>query len=152
MLGFVPVSFLSLLPGSRLPSLPSQLSKGKRLCFSTRVLLYICRQLIKYFHFAPFPSGNRCLTAKLFCLTRAATDYTCWLQTRGLLLPPSPPFFLSLKEKKNLYLCTARRSSAFCLQPPGAVPCWDLLVAPDSLGAASGQAAFLPEVTLSLNP
>lgn len=140
----MPVSFLSPLPGSRLPSLPSQLSKGKRLCFSTRVLLYICRQLIKYFHFAPFPSGNRCLTAKLFCLTRAATDYTCWLQTQGLFLPPSPPlFFFPFKKKINLYLCSASRSCAFCLEPPGAAPCWDLLVAPAPLRGASGQIGFL---------
>lgn len=102
----MPVSFLSPLSGSCLPSLPSRLSKGKRLCFSTRVPLYICTQLIKYFHFAPFPSGNRCLTAKLFCLTRAATDYTCWLQTRGLFFPL---FFLfenhiPLKKKKSLSL------------------------------------------------
>lgn len=102
----MPVSFLSPLSGNRLPSLPSRLSKGKRLCFSTRVPLYICTQLIKYFHFAPFPSGNRCLTAKLFCLTRAATDYTCWLQTQGLFF--SPFFFflfenrIPLKKKKTI--------------------------------------------------
>lgn len=110
----MPVSLLSLLPGSRLPSLPSQLSKGKRLCFSTRVLLYICRQLIKYFHFTPFPSGNRCLTAKLFCLTRAATDYTCWLQTRGLFLPPSPPFAFFFKRTKSLSL---HCQEELCLSP-----------------------------------
>lgn len=100
-------------------SLPS-FSKGKRLCFATRVPLYICTQLIKYFHFAPFPSGNRCLTAKLFCLTRAATDYTCWLQTPALF--PPPPFFshlenhIPLKEKESPSLhCCAQR----CLLPPG---------------------------------
>lgn len=55
----------------QLPPAPAWLSKGKRLCFAARLPRYICTQLIKYFHFAPFPFGNRCLTAKLFCLTRA---------------------------------------------------------------------------------
>lgn len=145
------MSFLSPLPGSRLPSLPSQLSKGKRLCFSTRVLLYICRQLIKYFHFAPFPSGNRCLTAKLFCLTRAATDYMCWLQTQGLFLPPSPPFFFFLL-KKNKFL-SLQCQQELCLLPgaPRSSPV---------LGSAGGTSPpawclwpdWFSEVNLSLNP
>lgn len=108
-------------------SLPS-FSEGKRLCFPARVPLYICTPLIKYFHCAPFPSGNRCLMAKLLCLTRAATDYTCWLQTQALFFsspsPPSPllfiPFWRTTDLKKLKNLCTA-----FTLcpqeQPPVAV-------------------------------
>jgi len=109
----------------QLPPAPAWLSKGKRLCFAARLPRYICTQLIKYFHFAPFPSGNRCLTAKLFCLTRAEqiTRVGC---KHGALF-----FFLRttyLKKKTILAApqCLGCHAHCLCLEPGTALhlqPC-----------------------------